>query len=76
MRNINFYKLFYNIFYYFCRICKSKTITWLIPELEMQRDRSQAAVSISGFTQSLYRPVARNGIKQCSRWKAGAGNKK
>jgi len=74
--------LFYQVmcdFISFCRFHRTgKRIAWTIPAHELHGNLYQAAQAIPvsrqlgrGMVKSLRRPVARNGIKLCSRRKAG-----
>lgn len=64
-----------NCFHFFGHPCERKTVAWMIPADEIQGDRFQAAEAGSGYyAKSLHRPVARNGVKPCSRRYEGAKN--
>ena len=82
-RNL-FYKVMRDLFsfFWFLRETERKRIVQAIPVYALKGDRLYEADTIPvsrpigmEYAKSLHRPVARNDIKQCSRIKAGAGNK-
>jgi len=70
MKEIVFYKIIYNYFYFFWQQCKRIISPVPVPVNKVQGGKFYAAQVISCFwksethiTKSLHRPVARNGIK-------------
>ena len=69
--NVNlFYKMIDNYLFFFWRQCQREINTWIRPVYKIQGGLLHSVVTIpgsrqvgTGYAKSMYRPVARNGVK-------------